>query len=193
MAKASTVRVKQKSHPWFQSEVLEAIIARDKAMSKYKLSGDPADFSMFKSCRNEAQRVVKEAKRTYFSEQINENTDKPQPFLKDSADLIAPVIAHIINLSLEQGTVSDDMKYSKVILLFKKGIRSNPRNYRPVSILSVTSTVLEKVVHEQLYEYAVDSRLLYEFQSGFRKSHLTDSSTLLTSPEGKSTLANYVP
>ena len=85
-------------------------------------------------------------------------------FLKDAADLIAPFIAHIINLSLEQGTVPDDMKHSKVIPLFKKGDRSDPGNYRPVSILSVVSKVLEKVVHEQLYRYAVDAKLLYEFQ-----------------------------
>ena len=43
-------------------------------------------------------------------------------FLKDAADLIAPFIAHIINLSLEQGTVPVDMKHYKVIPLFKKVI-----------------------------------------------------------------------
>ena len=81
-------------------------------------------------------------------------------FLKDAADLImAPFIAHIINLSLEQGTVTDDMKHSKVIPLFKKGDRSDPDNYRTVSILSVVSKVLEKVVHEQLYQYAVHAKL----------------------------------
>ena len=80
-------------------------------------------------------------------------------FLKDAADLIAPFIAHIINLSLEQGTVPDDMKHSKVIPLFKKGDRSDPDNYRTVSILSVVSKVLEKVVHEQLYQYAVHAKL----------------------------------
>ena len=50
-------------------------------------------------------------------------------FLKNAADLIASVIAHIINLSLEQGTVPDNMKHSKVIPLFKKGVRSDPGNY----------------------------------------------------------------
>ena len=74
-----------------------------------------------------------------------------------------------------QGTVPDDMKSSKVIPLLKKGVRSDPGNYRPISILSVTSKILEKVVHEQLYQYSVNGNFLYEFQSGFRMSYSTDS------------------
>ena len=58
---------------------------------------------------------------------------------------------------------------------FKKVVRSDPGNYRTVSIWSGTSKVLEKVLHKHLNQYAVDSRLLYEFESGFRKSHWTDS------------------
>ena len=94
-------------------------------------------------------------------------------FLKDAADLIAPFIAHVINLLLEQGTVPDDMKHSKFIPFFKKGDRSDLGNYRPAAILSVASKVLEKVVHEQLYQYAVDTKLLYEFQSGFQSHSVT--------------------
>lgn len=77
---AREVRVKQRSQSWFNSEVLEAIRARDKAMIKYKHTGDPADFSQFKACRNEAQHIIKDSKTTYFSEQINEN--KPQNLWK---------------------------------------------------------------------------------------------------------------
>jgi hypothetical protein len=46
VAPARSVRVKQRSHPWFHSDVLEAIRARDKDMSKHKRTGDPADFSV---------------------------------------------------------------------------------------------------------------------------------------------------
>lgn len=33
-------------------------------------------------------------------------------------------------------------------------------------------------MHEQLYQYAVDAKLLYDFQSGFSQSHLTESCLL---------------
>ena len=40
--------------------------------------------------------------------------------LKDAADLIAPFFDDIINLSLKQGTVLDDIKHSKVIQIFQE-------------------------------------------------------------------------
>ena len=40
--------------------------------------------------------------------------------LKDAADLIAPFFDDIINLSLKQGTVLDDIKHSKVIHIFQE-------------------------------------------------------------------------
>ncbi len=44
--------------------------------------------------------------------------------------------------------------------------------------MSVTSKVLEKVIHEQLYRHIVDVNLLYRFQSGFRSTYSTDSCLL---------------
>lgn len=70
------------------------------------------------------------------------------------------------------------MKQDKVIPLYKKGIKSDPGNYRPVSILCVTSKILERVVHEQMYEYVNKQGLMYDFQSGFRKTYSTDSCLL---------------
>jgi hypothetical protein len=72
----------------------------------------------------------------------------PTRFLIDSAEQIGPCIAHIVNLSLEQGTFPRDMKQAKVIPLYKKVIKCDPGNYRPVSILCVTPKILERVVHE---------------------------------------------
>ena len=65
----------------------------------------------------------------------------PARFLIDSAEQIGPCSTHIVNLSLEQGTFPRDMKQAKVIPL-NKGIKSDPGNYRPVSILCVTSKIL---------------------------------------------------
>ena len=99
-------------------------------------------------------------------------------FLRDGAQVIAPCVAHLINLSLEQGIVPSCTKHAKIIPLFKKGSRSHYGNYRPVSILSITSKILERVVHEQISEYVDRENLLYEFQSGFRKYYSTDSCLL---------------
>ena len=51
-------------------------------------------------------------------------------------------------------------------------------NYRPVSLLTAISKVLEKVVHIQLYKYFDDNKLLYVSQYGFRGEHSTELAAL---------------
>ena len=48
-----------------------------------------------------------------------------------------------------------------------------PENYRPISVLSVLSKILEKTVHQQLLEYLEDDKLLSESQYVFRKRRST--------------------
>lgn len=66
-------------------------------------------------------------------------------FLRDASADIAPYIMCIINLSLEQGKFLTDFKHAKVTPIYKKGSKSDPSNYRPVSILSVISKVKKEV------------------------------------------------
>ena len=99
----------------------------------------------------------------------------PARFLKDAAKVLKIPITFIINLSISSHTVPDDLKLAKVKPLFKKNDRLKPENYRPVSILSIVSKLLEKAIYKQLENFLVENNLLYEFQSGFRKSYSTDS------------------
>ena len=68
-------------------------------------------------------------------------------FLKDGAPQLAPVVTHIVNLSIVTKTVPDDLKCAKIIPLYKKKSRLEVGNYRPVSILSCMSKILEKCVY----------------------------------------------
>ncbi|XP_061773774.1 probable RNA-directed DNA polymerase from transposon BS isoform X1 [Nerophis ophidion] len=102
----------------------------------------------------------------------------PSRFLMDSATTIAPIITHIINLSIKQGQVPKDFKIARVTPLYKKGSKLEPGNYRPVSILSSISKVMEKIVYEQVDRYLATNKLMYKFQSGFRTNHSTDTCLL---------------
>lgn len=101
--------------------------------------------------------------------------DVASNFLRDGANSIVEPVAHIINLSITTETVPSSFKDAKVLPLFKKGSKLDPGNYRPVSILSVLSKVLERVVHTQLKEYLEKRDLLYKNQSGFRGKYSTDT------------------
>ena len=96
-------------------------------------------------------------------------------FLRDGAEAIVEPVSHIVNISILTETVPSSFKQAKVIPLFKKGSKLDPSNYRPVSILSVLSKVLERAVHGQLGAYLEKNSILYKNQSGFRGHYSTDT------------------
>ncbi len=98
----------------------------------------------------------------------------PARFLKDGCSVLNRPIAHIVNLSITS-VVPDAFKCARVKPLFKKCSRLEVGNYRPVSILSITSKILERAVYTQLEYYLCENRLLYDLQSGFRGNYSTDS------------------
>ena len=96
-------------------------------------------------------------------------------FLKDGSKVLATPIAQICNLSIKLSTVPDECKIGKLKPLYKKGKKTDPKNYKPVSLLPVISKILERVIHDQTMELVTKKDILYKFQSGFRKFHSTDS------------------
>ena len=59
--------------------------------------------------------------------------------------------------------------------LYKKNDKLEVINYRPISVLTTISKVFEKCVHKQLLQYLIDNNLIYDYQSGFRPHHSTDT------------------
>ena len=74
----------------------------------------------------------------------------PAKFVTDASEIITSPLTHIINLSLSQGIMPDDLKNARVVPLHKKNSKTDVGNYRPVSVLNVISKVFERVVHDQL-------------------------------------------
>ena len=55
--------------------------------------------------------------------------------------------------------------------LYKKGKNTEPKNYGRISLLSILSKIIEKVVYNQLTQHLGKHDILYEYQSGFRSKH----------------------
>ncbi|KAI8480722.1 hypothetical protein Bbelb_415600 [Branchiostoma belcheri] len=102
----------------------------------------------------------------------------PSKLLKDSAPVIVKPLTHIFNLSLATGEVPSDWKTAQITPIYKSGNRTNVANYRPVSVLSVTSKVMEKLVAKQVSCYMSKNNLLTVYQSGFRRHHSTATAVL---------------
>ena len=65
------------------------------------------------------------------------------------------------------------MKIAKVIPVYKAKDRQSMSNYRPISLLSVFSKVLEKAVYIKLSKYLESNNILFNSQYGFRKHNST--------------------
>ena len=98
--------------------------------------------------------------------------------LKLTKHVIAGSLTDMINMSLTTGFVPKGWKEARVIPIFKAGDMSNPSNYRPISILSVVSKIIERAVHRQLSEYIDDNNILNSSQSGFRAKHSTSTALM---------------
>ena len=78
-------------------------------------------------------------------------------------------------LEFNQYFISDKMPLiPKLTPLFKKVSKTDHKHYRPISLLPLLSKLIEKATHIQTQEYLDKSRLIYKFQSRFRKNFPTD-------------------
>lgn len=98
----------------------------------------------------------------------------PTHILKIGSSLLASPISYIINQSFNQGIVPDVFKLAKVVPVYKSGSADICSNYRPISLLSNISKIIEKATHRRLYEFLEKSNVIYDLQFGFRKEHSTN-------------------
>ena len=80
------------------------------------------------------------------------------------------------------------MKIAKVIPLFKNGNKSDSSNYRPISLLSQFSKILEKLFNERLQQFLNTNNILSNSQYGFR-AHM---STVHAALELIESISNYI-
>ena len=91
--------------------------------------------------------------------------------LKEIIKNKAHVLCIIFNKSLEQGKFPSTMKLAEVVPLYKGKEHFLEMNYRPISLLTMISKVLEKIVYQRIYSFLQNTGQLYDNQYGFRESH----------------------
>ena len=93
--------------------------------------------------------------------------------VKIAAEIVAPVLTHIINLSISTNTFLTVWKHAKVVPLLKSPTADTllPKSYRPVALLPILSKVLERVVFSQFVKYLEDNNLVHPNLHGSRSSH----------------------
>ena len=92
---------------------------------------------------------------------------------KGCISVISKPLTDIFNLSLSTGMVPEQLKFDKVIPIYKKEDPEIFSNYRPVSVLHCFSKILERLVFNRCMDHINKNNLLNEKQFGFRPNHST--------------------
>ena len=71
------------------------------------------------------------------------------------------------------GFILDSCECEKVIPIFKSGATCDFTNYRPISLLSSFSKLLEKLVSYQMFRFVDKYNIIYSHQYGLRPKHNT--------------------
>ena len=97
---------------------------------------------------------------------------------------------HVVKQSLNTGTFPAKWKTSKVTPIYKKGVKSDCSNYRPVSLLSIPSKVVEHLVCSQLNSHLQKQNLQTEHQWGFRPQRSTEDMLLYMTEKWRKSIDN---
>ena len=89
--------------------------------------------------------------------------------LYELRDVLTKPLARLFSLSCESGIIPQDWRDANITSLFKKGSRSTPENYRPISLTSVIGKILESIVKDHMVNHLETNNLLRDSQHGFRK------------------------
>ena len=104
----------------------------------------------------------------------------PVRFLKEVAYEISPALSLIFQASLDQGTLPSIWKTAKVVPIYKKGNKSDPCNYRPVSLTSICCKILEHIVYSSVSNHLTSFNILCDEQHGFRHKRSCETQLIST-------------
>lgn len=95
--------------------------------------------------------------------------------LKSAVNYITEPLSFLINRSFQEGIFPRILKIAKVLPLFKKGQTTEMNNYRPISILSNISKIIEKIMHGRMVSFAAKYGIFQANQHGFREGRSTQT------------------
>ena len=89
--------------------------------------------------------------------------------LKELRLEISPVICLLFEKLLKTGQLPSEWAKAQVCPLYKKGDKTDPANYRPISLTCILCKVMEHVIASNISRHITQHNILYELQHGFRE------------------------
>ena len=91
----------------------------------------------------------------------------PSFFLRTAYTVITPYLHIFIEFCFCNGTFFEDCATAKIVPIIKKGKKDDPSNYRPISILTCFSKIMEKIIHKRLMSFLNKQKVIQKINSAF--------------------------
>ena len=100
--------------------------------------------------------------------------------LKTCTEQVTPLLQQIFQKSLDTGELPLDWQKANVTPISKTGNRSDPANYRPVSLTSIPCKMLEHIIHTNIMRYLEKYKVLNDEQHGFCRGRSSETQLALS-------------
>ena len=136
---------------------------------------DPTASNTKKNINTNISNVEVTTKRMIHAmSELNANSsapdgDIPAKILKDCRKSLCKPLVILWQNSFDIGIIPTQFKQQFITPIFKKGNKTDPANYRPVSLTSHVIKIFERVIRTQLVEFLENNKLISAKQHGFRK------------------------
>ena len=92
--------------------------------------------------------------------------------LKELAPNIAKPLSILLQKSPKESHIPPSWKEGHITPIFKKGRKSSPANYRPVSLTSIISKIMESFLRDELINHMTTHNLFADEQHSFPADHV---------------------
>lgn len=120
--------------------------------------------------------------------------DIPNEALKNAPESLLVQVVRLYNNVKESGKVPAAWRRGRLVLVHKKGPRTDAYNYRPLTVINSVAALYSKLLNKRLTEVVETHKLLGEVQNGLRKGRSgTDCGFILSTVLWKSSALRKKP
>ena len=87
--------------------------------------------------------------------------------LKKCPEAFAKILSEIFKMSLHSRIVPEVWKEANITPILKKGNRTDPANYRPISLTAVPCKIMERSIRDVMMDHLTKNNLIAQEQHGF--------------------------
>ena len=113
--------------------------------------------------------------------------------LHETAHVIDTALSILFNKCLTEGVTPRSWKTATVSPIFKNGSKQDPSNYRPVSVTSVVSKIMERLISQHIQRHIKKNNLLSNVQHGFMSNKSTTTNLLEATNFWTEHLQHHIP